>query len=60
MRLFSKSGHVNEESLNLHALGDLANSRRVDAHLSACGSCRERLQEAEEFMALLKLVTHED
>lgn len=60
MRLFSKTGHVNEESLNLHALGDLANSGRVEAHLSACGSCQERLREAEEFMALLKLAIREN
>jgi predicted anti-sigma-YlaC factor YlaD len=60
MRLFSNTGHLNEESLNLHALGDLANSGRVETHLAACGSCQERYKEAAEFMALLRLVVQQN
>ena len=55
MRLFSKSGHVCDESLDLYAAGDLREPRPVEQHLEACDQCRSRYKDAEELILLLKL-----
>ena len=56
MRLFTHAGHASEESLELHALGDLPAKRenRVEAHLSRCGVCRHRYRDIAGFIAMLR------
>jgi anti-sigma factor RsiW len=57
MRLFLNSGHVSEESLELHVLGDLLESEApdVDRHLQGCPRCRMKLAEISEFVRRFRL-----
>ena len=57
MQIFTKTEHISEEALGLHALNDLPKSGRgrVDAHLSACGRCRNEFREVQDFVAVLRL-----
>jgi len=56
MRTFTNSGHATEESLELHALGDLPRPSevRIDDHLSGCSGCRVRYMEILDFVAVLR------
>jgi anti-sigma factor RsiW len=56
MPLFESSGHLNEGSLGLYALGDLPQirRRRADEHLSRCPVCRGHLRAFVELAVLLK------
>jgi hypothetical protein len=48
--------HLSEDSLGLHALGDLPIYQRsqVEEHLSRCGSCRNDLRRLAEVIAVFK------
>jgi|KBSSwiStaDraftv2_1062776.scaffolds.fasta_scaffold403384_1 hypothetical protein len=56
MQVFTLSGHLNEDSIGLHALNDLPSTQgqRADEHLAECVSCRSRATQAKSFTALLR------
>ena len=47
------SGHVSEEDLILHYYSELADARRVDDHLIACGRCRVEFERLKGTLALV-------
>lgn len=51
-----QTGHVSEDALGLHALGDLAILRQseVEDHLANCGSCRNDLRRLAEAIAVFR------
>jgi anti-sigma factor RsiW len=57
MRIATKIGHLTEDTLHLHAMGDLPSGRRRKAseHLSNCTHCNHRLREISEFIVHLKM-----
>jgi anti-sigma factor RsiW len=48
--------HLTEDTLNLHALGDLPHGRhrKASEHLSNCQHCNHRLREISEFIVHFK------
>jgi predicted anti-sigma-YlaC factor YlaD len=57
MQIFTRTRHIHEDALGLHALNDLPESRQslVTEHLSACVRCRVHFHEVQEFVNILKL-----
>jgi anti-sigma factor RsiW len=60
MRYLLQSGHISEESLGLHACGDLHSSRVavVERHLAGCHACRSQLEEIQMLIMALKAYAH--
>ena len=58
MRIFSESGHVREEPLELYALGDLPESPATDVeqHLLKCDKCGRRSAGIADFIRMLRLL----
>jgi anti-sigma factor RsiW len=58
MRIFSESGHVREEPLELYVLGDLpeAPAEDVRRHLETCASCRRASVGIADFIRMLRLL----
>ncbi|HUQ94331.1 MAG TPA: zf-HC2 domain-containing protein [Bryobacteraceae bacterium] len=57
MTIFTKTKHVSEEAMGLHAMNDLPETRRdlVAEHLSGCSHCRSQFHEVQEFITILRL-----
>lgn len=57
MQIFTKTKHVSDDALGLHALDDLPESDRqpVTDHLSRCAHCRQRFADVREFVSFLRL-----
>ncbi len=60
MRMFTKSGHITEESLGLHVVRDLPPTAgaRVEEHLATCESCQGLWAEMEEIVSVLHEAGH--
>jgi len=58
MRIFQESGHVREEPLELHALGDLpvSSALAVERHLKDCQRCKRESIRIAEFIHILRLL----
>jgi len=53
--------HPSDDELEMYSMGRIAEpeSGRVEEHILICGYCQDRLQEADEFVALMKDTTKE-
>lgn len=57
MQIFTKTKHIREDALGLHALNDLPESRQglVAEHLSSCTRCRMQFREVQDFVNILRI-----
>jgi predicted anti-sigma-YlaC factor YlaD len=57
MQIFTRTRHIHEDALGLHALNDLPEAPQslVAEHLSACPRCRIQFHKVQEFVNILKL-----
>lgn len=57
MQILTRTGHLSEDVLELHAMKDLPESTQplVEAHLALCRHCRSRLHQAEQFIRLFRV-----
>ena len=57
MKVFTKTGHITEESLSLYAVRDLPLSAgaRIEQHLTTCHLCRKTGSEVDEIVRLLRM-----
>ncbi len=58
MRIFLASGHVRDEPLELHALGDLpaSSASMVERHVKDCRHCGREWVKITELIQALRLV----
>ncbi len=57
MQIFTRTKHICEDALGLHAMNDLPESRQglVAEHLTTCLRCRMQFREVQDLVNILRI-----